>query len=39
MTTEAEVLTETQSRMGRSVESLKRDLNSIRSGRASPALV
>ena len=39
MTTEAEVLTETQSRMERSVESLKRDLNSIRSGRASPALV
>lgn len=39
MTTEAEVLTETQSRMERSIESLKRDLNSIRSGRASPALV
>ena len=39
MTTKAEILTETQSSMKRSVAALKRELSSIRSGRASPALV
>lgn len=39
MTTKGEVLADTQSRMERSVTALKRDLNSIRSARASSALV
>mgnify|MGYP001197746784 FL=1 len=39
MTTEAEVLEDTRSKMDRSVTVLKRDLNSIRSARASSALV
>lgn len=39
MTTERDVLTETDSRMQRSVEALKRELASIRTGRATPALV
>ena len=34
-----EVLSETESRMKRSVEALKRELSSIRTGRANPALV
>ena len=39
MTTEEDVLAETHSRMQKSVDALMRDLNSVRSGRASPALV
>ena len=39
MTDEAEVLEDTQSRMDMSLTVLKRDLNSIRSARASSALV
>ncbi len=39
MATENEVLTETDSRMSKSVDALKRELNSIRTGRATPALV
>ena len=34
-----DVLSETESRMRKSVESFKRELNSIRTGRASPTLV
>ena len=34
-----EILSETSSRMAKSVEALRRDLNSIRTGRASPALL
>ena len=39
MVTEQEVLSETDSRMRKSVDSLTRELNSIRTGRASPVLV
>ena len=39
MTMEQEVLAETDSRMRKSVDAFRRDLNSIRTGRASPALV
>ena len=39
MATVAEVLAETDSRMKKSVEALRRELNSIRTGRASPVLV
>ena len=39
MATVAEALAETDSRMKKSLESLRREFNSIRTGRASPALV
>ena len=39
MATPSEVLTDTRSRMERSVEALRRELSTIRTGRASPALV
>ena len=39
MATADEVLLETDERMEKSVEALKRELNTIRTGRASPALV
>lgn len=39
MATADEVLLETDERMQKSVEALKRELNTIRTGRASPALV
>ena len=39
MATAEEVLLETDSRMQRSVEALRRELNTIRTGRASPALI
>jgi ribosome recycling factor len=39
MATVGEVLSDTDSRMQKSVEALKRDLSTIRTGRASPALV
>ncbi len=39
MTTPSEILSETESRMKKSVDALVRELNSIRTGRASPALV
>ncbi len=39
MTTAPEVLAETEARMHKSVEALTRELTSIRTGRASPALV
>ncbi len=39
MATTEEVLAETNSRMDKSVESLQRELGTIRTGRASPALV
>ena len=39
MTTTPEVLAETEARMNKSVEALTRELTSIRTGRASPALV
>ncbi len=39
MDTAEEVLLETDARMQKSVEALKRELNTIRTGRASPALV
>ena len=39
MATADEVLLETDERMQKSVDALKRDLNTIRTGRASPALV
>ena len=39
MTTLQEALTETDSRMRKSIDSLTRELNSIRTGRATPALV
>ena len=39
MTTQSDVLANTRSRMGMSVEALKRELSTIRTGRASPALV
>ncbi len=39
MASEQDVLSETDGRMKKSVEALDRELNSIRSGRASPALV
>ena len=39
MTTEQENLAETEARMRKSVEALARELSSIRTGRASPALV
>ena len=39
MATITEVLTETDARMQKSVDALGRELNSIRSGRASPALI
>ena len=39
MATTEEVLAETNSRMDKSVEALQRELNTIRTGRASPALV
>jgi len=39
MTTAQEKLAETDARMRKSVEALARELNSIRTGRASPALV
>jgi ribosome recycling factor len=39
MPTIPEVLSDTDSRMRKSVEALKRELDSIRTGRASPALV
>jgi ribosome recycling factor len=39
MPTEDEVLAETDSRMKKSVEALKREMNTIRTGRANPALV
>ena len=39
MATEQELLTEASSRMQKSIESLARDLNTVRTGRASPVLV
>lgn len=39
MATPEEVLSDTDARMRKSVDALKRDLNSIRTGRASPALI
>ena len=39
MATVQEVLSETDARMQKSVESLRKDLNSVRTGRATPALV
>jgi len=39
MTTQSDVLANTRSRMGMSVEALKRELSTIRTGRASSALV
>ena len=39
MATTQEVLSETRSKMSRSVEALSRELSGIRTGRASPALV
>ena len=39
MTTQSDVVANTRSRMGMSVEALKRELSTIRTGRASPALV
>ena len=39
MATVQEVLADTDSRMQKSVEALKRDLNTVRTGRASPALI
>ena len=39
MPTVVEVLSETDTRMNRSAEALARELNSIRSGRASPSLI
>jgi ribosome recycling factor len=39
MATADEVLLETDDRMQRSVEALRRELNTIRTGRASPALI
>ena len=39
MATVEEILSDTDSRMGKSTEALRRELNSIRTGRASPALV
>ena len=39
MATITEVLTETDARMQKSVDALARELNSIRTGRASPALI
>ena len=39
MTTQSDVLADTRSRMGKSVEALKRELSTIRTGRASPGLV
>ncbi len=39
MTSEQDVLSETDGRMKKSVEALGRELDSIRSGRASPGLV
>ena len=39
MATATEVLAETDGRMRKSVEALGRELNSVRSGRASPALI
>ena len=39
MTTQSDVLANTRSRMGMSVEALKRELSTIRTGRASPVLV
>jgi len=39
MTTQSDVVANTRSRMGMSVEALKRELSTIRTGRASPVLV
>ncbi len=39
MATEQELLTETSSRMQKSIEALARDLSTVRTGRASPVLV
>ncbi|MDA1347433.1 MAG: ribosome recycling factor [Chloroflexi bacterium] len=39
MVTEQEVLSETSARMSKSVEALKSDLASVRTGRATPALI
>ncbi|MCH7745735.1 MAG: ribosome recycling factor [Chloroflexi bacterium] len=39
MATVEEILSDTDSRMQKSTEALKRDLNTIRTGRASPSLV
>ena len=39
MVTVEEILSDTDSRMQKSTEALKRDLNTIRTGRASPSLV
>jgi ribosome recycling factor len=39
MATEQELLAEASSRMQKSIESLARDLNTVRTGRASPVLV
>ena len=39
MASQQDVLSETDSRMQKSVEALKRELNTIRTGRASPTLV
>ena len=39
MPTEQEVLAETDARMRKSAEALRKDLNSVRTGRATPALV
>ena len=39
MASQEDVLSETDSRMQKSVEALKRELNSIRTGRATPTLV
>ena len=39
MATVAELISDTESRMKKSVESLQQDLNTVRTGRASPAIV
>ena len=39
MATEQNILSDTDSRMEKSVEALKRELNTVRTGRASPSLV
>lgn len=39
MTTQSDVLVDTRSRMNKSVDALQRELSTIRTGRASPALV
>ena len=39
MATVDEIIAETDARMQKSVEALQRDLNTVRTGRASPALI